>query len=324
MAITNFVPQIWSAAIQSTLTENLVAAGLVNTNYQGDIATKGDTVNITTVVDPTIGDYSGSNITVEDIDDGTLALVIDQAKYFAFELDDVDAAQAVSGGALLAEATSRAAFGLAKANDTFLFGEMHSDGTALDIATTVTAANEVYGLLVDMSVALDENDVPDQGRWVVVTPEIHGLLLQDDRFVAAGDAQGAAVRSAGSVGSAAGLSVYKSNNLPDGTAPGSKGVVFGSNIATTFAQQISKVVAFEQELKFNQAVKGLHLYGAKVVRPEAVGNNEILVDTCVVRKVQLIQRRGSATPAPVYGNDIKGRHDHKQIRDNLPRRCGCH
>jgi len=278
MAITNFVPQIWSAAIQSTLTENLVASGLVNTNYQGDIATKGDTVNITTIVDPTIGSYTGADITVEDIDDGTLALVIDQAKYFAFELDDVDAAQAVSGGALMAEATSRAAFGLAKATDTFLFGEMHTDGTAQDAATTVSAASELYPLLVDASVALDENDVPDQGRWVVVTPEIHGLLLQDERFISAGDQAGAGVRASGSVGSVAGFSVYKSNNLPDGAAVGSKAVLFGSNIATTFAQQISKVVAFEQELRFNQAVKGLHLYGAKVVRPEAVGNNEILVD----------------------------------------------
>ena len=125
--------------------------------------------------------------------------------------------------------------------------------------------------------ALDENDVPDQGRWVVITPELHGLLLSDDRFIAAGDNAGAQVRAAGSVGSVAGLSVYKSNNLPDGTAPGSKAVVFGSNVATTFAQQINKVVAFEQELRFNQAVKGLHLYGAKVVRPTAVGNNEVLV-----------------------------------------------
>lgn len=275
MAITNFVPTIWASAIQSTLTENLVASSLVNTNYQGDVANSGDTVKITSIVDPTIGDYTGSDITVEDIDDATLSLVIDQSKYFAFELDDVDAAQAVSGGALMSEATSRAAFGLSKAADSYIFGAIATDAGAASEARTFDAAADVYPTLVDAGVALDENDVPSQGRWVVVTPEIHGLLLQDDRFIAAGDAAGASVRAAGSIGTAAGFSVYKSNNLPAGG--GATSVLFGSNIATTFAQQISKVVAFEQELRFNQAVKGLHLYGAKVTRPEAVGKFDVTV-----------------------------------------------
>lgn len=276
MAILNFVPTVWAASIQSVLNENLVARSLVNTNYQGEVANSGDTVKITSIADPTISDYTGADITVEDIDDATLSLVIDQAKYFSFELDDVDAAQAVSGGALMQEATSRAAFGLAKAADTYLFAGMKTDGTAIDGAVTVTAAADVYPMLVDMAVALDNNNVPEQGRWVVVTPEIHGLLLQDDRFVAAGDEKGAAVRSAGQVGSAAGLTVYKSNNLPAGATTG-KEIICGSNVATTFAQQINKVVAFEQELRFNQAVKGLHLYGAKVTRPEAVGALDVTV-----------------------------------------------
>ena len=100
MAITNFVPDLWSAKILVALRKKAVAAGLVNRDYEGEIKRMGDSVKITSINDVTIGSYTAHNdITWEDIDDATRSLLIDQAKYFAFELDDIERAQAVNGGA---------------------------------------------------------------------------------------------------------------------------------------------------------------------------------------------------------------------------------
>ena len=101
MAVTNFVPDIWSARILSNLSRMAVSGACVNRNYEGDVARAGDSVKITNFVDPTIGSYTAhSDITIEDIDDATQSLLINQQKYFAFELDDVERAQSVNGGAL--------------------------------------------------------------------------------------------------------------------------------------------------------------------------------------------------------------------------------
>ena len=97
MAIANFKPEVWSADLLVALEKSLVygAAGVVNRNYEGEIAQYGDTVHITNLVDPTIGTYTAhTDITIEDVDDGTAALLIDQSKYFAFEVDDIEKRQA--------------------------------------------------------------------------------------------------------------------------------------------------------------------------------------------------------------------------------------
>ena len=113
MAITNFIPEIWAAQLQSSLKKALVFGGsaVVNRNYEGQIANSGDTVHITSITRPTIAPYV-KNVTViapETLTDATRALVIDQARYFAFEVDDVDMRQAANGGALLSEAADEAA-----------------------------------------------------------------------------------------------------------------------------------------------------------------------------------------------------------------------
>ena len=116
---------------------------------------------------------------------------------------------------IASEATSRAAYGLSKEIDTFLFGKIASEvAPAHDLPeATLASPTEAYEALVDYSVLLDEADAPEQGRFVVVNPGFHGLLLRDDRFIAAGDQTGAGVRANGVVGSAAGFQIMKSNNL---------------------------------------------------------------------------------------------------------------
>lgn len=281
MAITNFIPEVWSAELLTALEKSLVyaAPGVVNRNYEGEISQYGDTVHITNLVDPTIGTYTKhTDITIEDVDDATQVLTISQSPYFAFEVDDIEKRQA--RGDVLSEQARRAAYLLRDKADTYVAGLM---GTGVDAGNlvaeqTLATASAAYDLLVDLSVLLDEDNVPTEGRFVVVTPKFHGLLLKDQRFVGAGDAQGAATRANGFVGEAAGFSVRKSNNAPDGPGAGAgKLVIAGSDMATTFAQQIASVEAFRMEKRFADGVKGLHLYGSKVVRPTALAAADVII-----------------------------------------------
>ena len=284
MTVQNFVPDLWSAALLRNLNEATVAGSLCNRDYEGEVRRVGDSVKITSITQPTIGDYTSySDISWEDIDDATRSLAIDQQKYFAFELDDVDRAQVASDGNLMAEAMYEAAFGLRDAFDTYIFTSMGTDASAStpdhQIAeATISTASDAYELLVDMAVLLDEANVPTGARWVAVTPAFHGLLLKDSKFVAAGDEQGAIVRYNGAVGQAAGFSVVKSNNLPDGAGSGAgKAIIAGYRGATTVAEQISSMEAVRRENRFSDGVKGLHVYGVKVTRPTGLVVADVIV-----------------------------------------------
>jgi len=277
MAISNFIPELWSARLLVSLQKSQVAASLVNRDYEGEIKKAGDTVHITNLTDPTVGAYTPHTpITVEDIDDATTALVIDQKNYFAFEVDDVEAAQ--QAGDSLGAQVDKAAYKLRDLADVYLLNAMQdaAQGTSNDIGTvdvSGTGGNDlVWEAIVDLGVRLDVSNVPSEGRFIVVSPALHGRLLKDSRFVAAGDAVGAATRGSGFIGQVAGLDIYKSNNMPavvDAAATAGTAIA-GYRGATTFAEQIVKVEASRMEKQFADMVKGLHVWGAKVVRPSGL------------------------------------------------------
>lgn len=282
MAIANFIPEVWNARLLVDLEKAHVygAAGVINRNYEGDISQYGDTVHITSLVDPTIGNYTKhTDITVEDVDDADLTLIINQSKYFAFEVDDIEKRQA--RGDVMNEQARKAAYLLKDAADTHIAGLMATgvDAGNLIAEQTISATtNKAYEILVNLSVTLDEDNVPTDGRWVVVTPAFHGLLLQDSRFIAAGDNQGADVRTNGHVGRAAGFSIKVSNNAPAGPGAGAgKLIIAGYEGAVTFAEQIAKTEAARVEKRFADMVKGLHLYGGKVIRPEGLAAADVIV-----------------------------------------------
>src|SRR4051794_7105006 len=162
MAISNFQPTIWSATLLDTLKNALVfgAPGVVNRDYEGEIKAAGNTVKITSISDPTIGDYvKDTDITVQALTDATRSLVIDKQKYFAFEVDDVDAAQSANGGALMTQAAVQAAYALRNVADGLLAAEMKANalsGNKLG-AKAVSSADLAFQLLVDMSVKLDQS-----------------------------------------------------------------------------------------------------------------------------------------------------------------------
>src|SRR5690606_25295609 len=223
------------------------APGVVNRDYEGEISQFGDTVHVTTLADPTVGTYTPhTDITIEDVDDSGQTLLIDQAKYFAFEVDDVERRQARNGGAVLTEQARKGAYKLRDTADQFVATTMAAGVAGSNVIgeQTINDPTAAYDLLVDLSVMLDENNVPEEGRWVIVTPAFHGLLRKDDRFIATGDAQAAAVRTNGIIGEAAGFTVRKSNNAPDGPGEGAgKLIIAGYVGATSYAEQINSVEA---------------------------------------------------------------------------------
>jgi P22 coat protein - gene protein 5. len=207
MAITTFIPELWNARLIYALDKAHVAAGLVNRNYEGQITKMGDTVHINSIGAITINSYTKNTdiAAPETLTTTDQELVIDQGKYFNFQVDDVDKAQAA--GEIIDVAMGRAAYGLADVADKFLLSTMAAGADAGNIigtsaaATALTAAN-VYENVIDLRILLDKANVPTSGRFIVVPPEVYGLLLQDERFVKASDTNAATARNGlvGSVG----------------------------------------------------------------------------------------------------------------------------
>lgn len=338
MTISNFIPEVWSAQILSKLRHSIVYASpvCVNRNYEGDISAFGDTVHITSVGDVSISDYTKyTDLTIQTLDDDGLALVIDQRKAFAFEIDDIDTRQARDGGALMAEATQSAAFGLRDVADKWMRDLMAAGAsTALGVVDGSTASNVYEDLIVQAGVKLDEKNVPSDGRFLVVTPGIYGKLQLDSRFIEA-DKSGTAALHNGVVGDAAGFTILKSNNgklsertvtvtntsgektlvsasaaftqadvglavtgtgvassskvasvstdgktatldkatsgaVTSATVAAAEYALAGTSMGASYAEQILQTEAFRPEKRFTDALKGLHVYGGKVVRGDAL------------------------------------------------------
>ena len=275
MSVKNFIPTIWSARLLAHLDKKHVYAALVNRDYEGEIRNFGDTVKINQIGEVTIRDYKkGEDIAdPEDLSSEQTTLVIDQAKYFNFAIDDVDAAQV--NPKLMDAAMQRAAYGMNDVTDTYianimyLAAENNGNNLGTDEAPLVPTKETAYDMLVDLGTDLTEKNVPTEGRWVVVPAWFHGLLLKDSRFVGNGTDYNKALIEGGEVGVAAGFKVNLSNNVPN-TAGAKYKIIAGTNEAASFAEQILKTDAYRPEKRFSDAVKGLHVYGGKVTQPKCL------------------------------------------------------
>jgi N4-gp56 family major capsid protein len=275
MSINNFIPQVWSGRILTNLSKSLIyaQAGIVNRDYEGDIAQAGDTVKIQSIGDPTITAYTKNTDMSgpETLTDATRSLVIDQAYSFNFQVDDIDKAQA-RGGVVLDEALRRAAYKLGDVADQYVAGLMAAASGANTIGSTGTpiaidgTSVFAYDQLVKAKIKLDVALAPSDGRWVIVPSWFGAALSLDQRFIGTNGYNGNTVLANGEIGMAAGFRVLVSQNVVN-TAGAKYKIVAGVNGATTYAEQINETEAYRPQLRFGDAVKGLHLYGAKVVRP---------------------------------------------------------
>jgi hypothetical protein len=351
MAITHFQPEVWSATLLSILEKGLVfgGPGIVNRDYEGEIAQFGDTVHIVGIARGTIQNYTkDTDLSVEVLTDNEQLLTIDQQKAFDFEVDDIDKRQSRNGGALMTQAAEDYGYLLRDAADQYLATKMAAGAQAannLGTVSVVGADTDAYNkVLVKLRTRLSRANVPTQGRFVIVPPEFHERLLLDSRFIKVNESGTSEGLRNGMVGRAAGFDILESNNAPtdlrtvtDGAttsgnktvtsvtaafsasdvgsaisgtgipaattiasvesatsvttsanstatatgltltigSAGSLMVVAGSPMATSYAEQISKVEAFRPEKRFADGLKGLHLYGGKVVRPEALATASV-------------------------------------------------
>lgn len=267
MAITNMIPKVWASRIIEKLEKSLVYGqpGVSNTAFQGEISQFGDQVHVHSFNDVSIVDYTRNVTTLnyEVLTDSRVTLTIDQSKAFAVKVDDLDAAQ--MHPEILDNVANRAAYQLAEVADRHLASRYtEADAGNVITSTQFTIAN-VYSKFVDLSRRMDEALVPATGRFAVIPPWIKALLLENSEFLAA---QSSAVLN-GEVGQIAGIRLLVSTNVPvTGTTTLVNHVMSGTSDALSFAQQISAVEGLRLEGSFADALRGLHLYGSKVLRPE--------------------------------------------------------
>ncbi len=169
MAFTNFIPEVWSARLLEHLDNVHVYSALLNRDYEGDIRAYGDTVHINQIGDIAINDYTGEDLAApEELDSTMMELKIDQAKYFNFQVKDIDNAQ--SNPKVVDAAMQRASYNINDVIDNYLAGLLlagvKSESTIT--AQTLTSAN-AYDYLVDLGVLLNEHNVPESaGSYSVI------------------------------------------------------------------------------------------------------------------------------------------------------------
>lgn len=265
MAITHFIPELWAAAMLERWNNMIVFPALVNREYEG-LATKGNTVKITGVVQPEIKDYKANNRTTnpDAITDTNVDLLIDQEKSFDFYVDDIDRVQAAGG---FAPYTKAAANGLLQDADQFIAQAMVDGGTAIPGALP-TDGDDAYDLIRDARKAMTKASAPVDGRVIVCNAEFEGLLLGADSkltsFDTSGDGQG--LREA-TLGKLLGFRIVTSNNLPENDSP--QFLAFHPDGAA-YVSQIDTVEGMRAQNKFADRIRGLHVYGGTVIRPEGV------------------------------------------------------
>lgn len=261
MAVTNFIQTIWSKKIQDDLELKCKLVDNCLRDYEGDCK-YASAVKILGVGEPTIGKYTGADITIEEMSDRGQMLSIDQANYFAFYVDDVNLAQSVPG--LKEEYQRKAVHGLAVARDTYVAGLIKAVTTAKNV-TTATAMTEaaVKKAIDDGIVALRERNFDEDGV-IEITPAVYGVFKNCLITLSTDNPE---YIKKGKVGVYDGFDVIMSNNMAKddtGTTKYAYCDIRGKK-AIAFAGQINEVEALRAEKKFKDIVRGLDTFGAKVI-----------------------------------------------------------
>jgi hypothetical protein len=328
----NFSPIIYSKKVQTAFRKTSICEDITNNDYFGEIANFGDTVRIIKEPEISVSAYSrGTQVVPQELDDEDYTLVVDQANYFAFKIDDIE--EAHSHVNFESMATDRAGYRLRDQFDQEIFGYMtgykqsslHTNADTARVAADKSGTDPIStvaadGLLASMSLdftdfgggsadsipvgantnavsplavinrmarKLDQQNVDRDGRWLVVDPVFAELLNDENSKLLSNDFAGR--QDAGDIlrngriidGMVRGFRIYMSNNLPSlGTGPGTVdtngsatnfgAIVAGHDSAVATASQIEKVETYRDNDSFSDVVRGLHLYGRKLLRPEAI------------------------------------------------------
>lgn len=333
----NFSPVIYSKQVQLAFRKASTVEDITNNDYFGEIANMGDSVKIIKEPEVSVQSYArGTQITAQDLNDEDFTLVVDQANYYAFKIDDIEAAH--SHVNFMQMASDRAAYRLRDQYDQDVLGylsgwsqsakHVNSDTARTAAAGTnaVSAAgadellssmklikssfgNITTGSAGDHSIPLaprlpgatalptatasplmvvarmgrllDQQFVDSAGRWLVVDPVFIEMLKDEDSRLLNGDFGGSGLQNGLVINNLHGFRIYVSNNLPKiGTGAGTAGtanqntnygvIVGGHDSSVATAQQITKTETYRDPDSFADIVRGMHLYGRKILRPEGV------------------------------------------------------
>lgn len=277
MGVENFVPEMWSAALFVKLRKSLVYGALCQRDYQGELASFGDTVKINEIGPVSVASYTkGDTLTYESLSSAQKELKIDQATKFSFKLDDIEMAQ--TKPKLMDGAMSDAAYRIADTIDSFIAGLYAQAGATPSATTYIGASGGSFSVssgnvIETLSYAgryLSEKNVPTGGRWIVVPSWIvQKLVMAASGAVSAIgvpklQSDGALVN--GYVGHLMGFDIYESQNVT--TSSTQYRVMCGTRNAISYAGQITEVEALRLQTTFADAARGLYVYGAKVTAPE--------------------------------------------------------
>lgn len=289
----NFIPEIWSSKLVENFYDATVLSAISNTDYEGEIKGMGDTVNIRTTPELTVRPYQkGMTLTVDRPDKPKIQLLIDQGEYFAAIEDDVDKVQADIN--LMDTWSKDASERMKLAIDPKVL-----TGILPDIATTNLGATagrisqninlgatgapvqltktNVLDFIVDMGTVLDEANAPESGRFLVIPAWMAGMIKKSDLKDASITGDGASVMRNGRLGMIDRFTLYTSHNLnvvTDGSFRAFS-LVAGHKMGLTFASQMTEMETIRAESTFGNIIRGLQVYGYKVVKGEALARGYV-------------------------------------------------
>jgi hypothetical protein len=265
MAISNFIPTVWSETLAKALDKQYIAVKNCNRAFEGSIKGMGDRVKINSIGTVSLFNYTKNTdmSSPETMDDSSVILTIDRAKAFNFQIDDVDKTQANVN--LLREAMREAANAVADDADAYIY-KMY---TEISEENTITKASIAYTDIIDLLISAREkllsNNVNSNTDTVLeVSPAIAALILKA-KILQATDNEEAI--SNGYLGSFVGFDIYVSNNIVKDSS-GYYKCFARTKRAIAYADQLNLVEAYRPEKRFADAVKGLHLYGSKLIYPK--------------------------------------------------------
>ena len=286
----NFIPEIWSGKVIENFYDATVLAAISNTDYEGEIKRYGDTVNIRTSPEVTIRSYvKGQTLQVEHPDKPKIQLLIDKGEYFSVVEDDIDRIQS---DIKMMDLWSKDASEKMKIQiDQRVLTDMLPDIAATNkgaaagaktasfnlgtVASPVaftkdgnTSTTPVTDFIVDMGTVLDEANAPESGRYLVIPAKMAGLIKKSELKDASLSGDGSSIMRNGRLGMIDRFTIYMSHNL---YAPDNKfHVIAGHKMGFTFATQMTEMETIRSEQTFGNIIRGLQVYGYKVVKPEAV------------------------------------------------------
>ncbi len=284
-----YIPTLFALKILIEFYKSTVVNEIANTDYEGMIQTQGDTVVIRDLPEPTIRNYViGQELSIDAADPGDVLLEIDKGKYFQYPIDDVERVQ--SDLAYQSKWTEHFGRKLAIEIDRDFLATIPADvdsnntganagldSQSIDLGSVGAAfqltKTNIIEKIVDTGLVLDEQDVPEDGRFLVLPSWAISLIKKSDLKDASLAGDPTSISRTGLVGMIDRFKIFRSNNL-DIVVDGGDDTwnsVFGHPVATTFASQMTKSETIRSEKRFGDNIRTLQVYGFKVVKPEGLG-----------------------------------------------------